>query len=674
MKKSIMDQAFSKEELQSEIKKLQSELEEAKENQNQLEQAIADKDFRLKERNKELGCLYQITELINDPNNSLDFVLQEAINILSSSYLYPEFACGRIFYGGKEYTTENFKKTEWKHDFQVDLADKNEKLTVEVYYLKEMPSMDDGPFLKEEKNLLETVGREMVTYLNRNQAVNKTIQNARQFKSIFNSLQDPVFIHDYNGNMLEVNKLACDKLKYSRDELLDMTPMDIDDPVYAIKAPKVFDKIQKEGHYKGETVHVTKSGEKIPIEINSNKIFYKSKPAILTIARDITERKQYEENLLEAKEKSEESTRLKSAFLANLSHEIRTPLNAILGFSDLMNHENLNEQKKKEFIAMIKNSGQKLLSIMDDILDMSFIESNQVQIDEKRFSLNQLIDDLKSVVDYKIENSNDDITCNTHKPFAEGNDFIISDYEKIKQIYRTLIDNAFKFTKEGAIEIGYKINKSGIIVFYVSDTGVGIPYESKDLVFERFRQVDQSITRKYDGLGLGLSIAYGLIKQLEGTIDFDSEVDKGSTFSFTIPLKKDEQTESGEEETAPAVDLSDKTILVAEDDMMNFLLVKEFLIETNADIQHAENGQKAVELCKELDTLDLVIMDIKMPVLDGIDALKKIKELNSNLPIIAFTAHAYEKDKEKLLNKGFDEYISKPLTQNTLIEMVKSLI
>ncbi|MGM0496605.1 MAG: PAS domain-containing hybrid sensor histidine kinase/response regulator [Bacteroidota bacterium] len=669
-----MNEVSNKQELHSEINQLQSELRKAKGKQKQLEQALADKGFQLRERNKELGCLYQITELINDPDNDPDFVLQEAITILSASYIYPEFTCGRILYGEKEYVTDDFKETEWKHDFQVNLAKGKEKLTVEIYYLKEIPSMDNGPFLKEEKNLLETVGRELATYLNRKQAEEETNQTAQQLESVFNSLQDAIFIHDYNGNMLEVNQMACEKLKYSKDELLRMTPMDIDDPEYAAKAPEIFKKMQAEGHYRGETVHLTKTGERIPAEINANTIVYNGQPAILTIARDITERKNYEENLLSAKEKAEESTNLKSAFLANLSHEIRTPLNAILGFSDLMNHEDLDEEKKKEFIAMIKNSGQKLLSIMDDILDMSFIDSNQVQIEKQTFSLNNLIDDLIADTNIKIENTNENITCKSHKSFDEGNDFIVSDHEKIKQVYDILINNALKFTNEGTIEVGYKVNNSEYLDFYVSDTGVGIPYESKELVFERFRQVDQSITRQYEGLGLGLSIASGLVKQLGGNIDFESELNAGTTFTFTIPAEQEQVAETEDKETVPANDFSDKTILVAEDDIMNFLLVREFLIDTDADVQHAENGQKAVDLCKELNNVDLVIMDIKMPVLDGIEALKKIKKQNPNIPIIAFTAHAYEKDKQKLLKQGFDEYISKPVKQKELLEMMGNLI
>ena len=669
-----MTQQYKNEKLSSGSRDLQSDLLKAKKKQNELERKLAEKDFQIQERNKELGCVYQITRLINDPHNTTEYVLDKAINILSASYLYPEIACGRILYGDKEFKTDNFRETEWSQKQQIDLPKRGEKLAVEIFYLKELPCIDNGPFLKEEENLLETVTIELATYLKRTRAEEETSQNAWQLQSIFNSLQDPVFIHDYNGNMLEVNNMACEKLEYSKENLLKMTPMDIDEPHYAEKAPDIFREIEKEAYYKGETVHVTKSGKKIPIEINSSEILYKSQPAIITIARDITERKQYEQNLLNAKEKAEESTRLKSAFLANLSHEIRTPLNAILGFSDLMNHENLGEDRRKEFIGMIKDSGQKLMSIMNDILDMSFIESNQLQVEEKSFSLNSLIDELLANITLEIENSGKGIECKPYKPLADGNDVLISDYEKIKQIYTILLDNAFKFTNEGGIEVGYKANPSGSVDFFVSDTGVGIPYESKELIFEQFRQLDQSITRKYEGLGLGLSIASGLVKQLGGSIDFDSEIDKGTIFTFTIPVKYDQQVVFKAERAVSMDDFSGKTILVAEDDMMNFLLVKEFLIDTYADVQHAENGKKAVEFCKNSNNLDLVIMDIKMPVLDGIQAMKKIKEINPVIPIIAFTAHAYEKDKKKLLDKGFDEYISKPVKQQELLDMMGSLI
>jgi CheY-like chemotaxis protein len=252
---------------------------------------------------------------------------------------------------------------------------------------------------------------------------------------------------------------------------------------------------------------------------------------------------------------------------------------------------------------------------------------------------------------------------------SKHKDVIISDYNKIKQVYAILLDNALKFTEKGKIEVGYNIKSTNYIDFYVSDTGLGIPKESKELVFERFRQVDQSITRKYEGLGLGLSIADGLVKQLGGSMTLVSQLHQGSKFTFSLPVKYSQKIHSADEDNFSEVNLSGKTILVAEDDMTNFLLVKEFLIDTNANLEHAEDGLEAVNYCKN-NKVDLVIMDIKMPVLDGIGALEKIRDIKPDVPIIAFTAHAYENDKKRLLQKGFDEYISKPVKQGELRKLV----
>lgn len=665
-----MEQSDDWKKKDQEVESLKARLDELTNKHLQLKEELEEKKFQLVERNKELGCIYQITQLINDPENMPGFVLAESIKTLSQSYLYSDVCCGRILLGNDEFRTDNFQKSQWRQYTEIGLKEKQDSLKIEIYYLEEKPKRDDGPFLSEEKKLLETVAMELATFLDRKMAVEETRISAETFKSVFNSLQDPVFVHDFKGNMIEVNKMACEKLNFTKEELLQKTPMDIDDPAFSKEAPLVFKIIDDQGWFRGETVHISKDGKKIPAELNSSKVQYQGKPVILTIARDITERKQYEQDLLKAKDEAEQSTRLKSAFLANLSHEIRTPLNAILGFSDLLNKQELSDEKKREFVSTIQQSGQNLLSIMDDILDLSMIESNQVEVEKKHFSLNNLVEQLVAETRSNIELTGKDIECISYKSLSDDNDLIESDYDKIQQIYQVLLDNALKFTDKGTIEVGYTVKSSDHIDFFVKDTGVGIPGESKELVFERFRQVDQSITRKYEGLGLGLSIADGLVKQLGGSISVVSQIQQGSDFTFSLPVKHSHQLETETKKEVSKADLTGKTILVAEDDKMNFLLVKEFLIDTNADIKHAENGVEAVNFCKS-NKVDLVIMDIKMPLLDGIEAFNKIKDLQPDLPIIAFTAHAYENDKQRLLQKGFDQYISKPVKQDELRALVQ---
>ncbi|MGM0598121.1 MAG: response regulator [Myxococcota bacterium] len=537
-----------------------------------------------------------------------------------------------------------------------------------------MAELDEGPFLKEEKDLLNTVARELAVFLDRRLAEEETNLNAQKFISVFNSVQDAIFIHDFDGKFLEVNEEACRRLNYSKEELLSLTPMEIDEKSHAERAPRIFKKLSEQGRYKGETIHLTKEGKKIPTELNSNTITFGGRPAILTVARDITHRKQYEKELQEAKNKAEESANLKSAFLANLSHEIRTPLNAILGFTDLLASEYLEESKKNDFLRTIKKSGHKLLSIINDILDVSFIESDQVQITHHEFSLNKLLDQISSKTQSEIEIAHKDIELKTHKYFKNNQDVVVSDPQMIYRIYDKLIDNALKFTEKGFVEIGYKAADKENIAFYVSDSGIGVPDESKYLIFERFRQADSGMTRKFEGLGLGLSIARGLVERLGGTIEFHSEGNEGSTVLFKLPVRNSEKQSSEEADKLDLPNgLSNRTILIAEDDITNFFLIEEYLNETKVHIEHAENGSQAIELF-QTGKFDLILMDIKMPVLDGIEAFKEIKKINSNIPIIALTAYAYENDKKRLLEKGFDGYLSKPVDQQELIQLVEEVL
>jgi PAS domain S-box-containing protein len=666
--------ANNREKLTQQIDELQCELEKQKQQISQLEEELAGTKFNLDERAKELSGIYNITQLINDPENSTDHILNQSIEIICSSYLYPEICCGRILYDGRVFATENFQETKWKQSTHSKLSRHEGQLHIEVYYLKEMPERDEGPFLKEEKNLLITVANELAVCLDRKKAERETFEKAQRFTSLFDSVQDAIFIHDLEGHMLEANREACRRLNYSKEELLGMTPMDIDDSVYSARVPEILDRIKNEGHYKGETVHLTKGKGRIPTELNANIIDFDGKKAVITVARDITERKNYEKDLVSAKEKAEESARLKSSFLANLSHEIRTPLNAILGFADLLNATNTQEGKKQEYVETIKESGNKLLTIINDILDISMIESNQVQLDQQAFGLNNLLEEMGAHLEEKIQSIQKKIELKTEKQFENGNDLAYSDPQKIHLVFSKLTDNAVKFTPEGTIKIGYTVDE-GFIRFYVSDTGIGVPEESINMIFQRFRQLESGMTRRFEGLGLGLSIARGLVNRMGGQIEFQSRLNQGSTVTFSIPYKKhEEDVSTGKKINDSRTDISQKTVVVAEDDPTNYYLIREYLADTSAEIWHAQDGRQVVEMCRQQEEIDLILMDIKMPVMDGITALQEIKKLRSGIPVVALTAYAYENDKNNLMEKGFDSYLSKPVDQDQLLNQVKKIL
>jgi signal transduction histidine kinase/CheY-like chemotaxis protein len=370
------------------------------------------------------------------------------------------------------------------------------------------------------------------------------------------------------------------------------------------------------------------------------------------------------ENLIITKEKAEESEKLKTAFLQNISHEIRTPLNAILGFSDFLENQSLSPEKRKNFISIVKNSANQLLAVVSNTLTISSLETKQEKINNERFSLNTVIKELENV--FKIQANLQKTELKTSVALSDSESEIITDKTKITQVLSNLVANALKFTHEGVVEFGYSLQENEIVIF-VKDSGIGIKPEMINVIFERFRQADSSINRKYGGTGLGLSISKGYVELLGGKIWVDSEIDKGSTFYFTLPYKL-----LHFEEKAVNVELKHtiKTILIAEDEEYNYILLVEMLKEKGYALIHANNGREAVNICNSNPNIDLVLMDIKMPMMDGQVAAKQIKVNHPNLPIIAQTAYALEHEIKLYFGIGFDDYITKPIKREILLEKI----
>ncbi|WP_396596777.1 PAS domain-containing protein [Dokdonia sp. R86516] len=383
--------------------------------------------------------------------------------------------------------------------------------------------------------------------------------------------------------------------------------------------------------------------------------------------QDITQQKELATELIEAKEKAEESDRLKSAFLANLSHEMRTPMNGILGFSELLRKKNISEEKRDSYLELIEKEGHRLLSFISNIVDISKIESNTINIDYSHINVNTVINDLYSKYNIKLENTS--IKLQVEKGLEEVDSFIETDENKLVQIISNLLENAIKFTKEGAIEFGYTL-KGKNLQFYVKDSGIGIDKEEQKDIFNRFTQGKREQTHNL-GVGLGLSIVQGLVKLLHGEVWIDSETGRGSTFFFTIPYNKVRVRKVIiNEDNENTLDNGDFTILIAEDDNLSFLYIQACLSDYNCTIIRAVNGKEAVEIVNQNSTIDLVLMDINMPEMDGHEALQEIRKTNKDITIIAQTGLAMSGDKEKMLNAGFDDYVSKPISTTQLINTV----
>lgn len=386
-----------------------------------------------------------------------------------------------------------------------------------------------------------------------------------------------------------------------------------------------------------------------------------------------------EEKLQEAKTKAEESDRLKSLFLSNMSHEIRTPMNAIVGFAEMLQDSDLSIDQKNKFLEVIIKSGDNLLRLINDIIDISKIEAGQLKFDYSDCLVNEMITDLETFFKrelFRLKKGQLNLYIRMGHP--ESDFALQTDSTRLKQVLNNLIGNAIKFTDDGFIEFGYEI-KSGTIEFFVRDSGIGIALDKQDLIFKRFGQVQEAISRNLAGTGLGLTISKNLVELMGGRIWVDSMPGEGSTFFFTLPLrmaKKVLPVSVKPEKTALKTnfDLSGRKILIVEDVDTNYFYLSSLLQKFNCKVIRAANGQRAVDMVKEDDRIDLVLMDIELPILDGYQATRLIKEFRPDLPVIAQTAFAMMGEREKSHEAGCNDYLSKPIRKEELLSVLKKFL
>lgn len=497
---------------------------------------------------------------------------------------------------------------------------------------------------------------------------------------------DSISITDLDNNFIFVNPAFMEIYGYSYDEIIGKNTSILKPPDSGKELDKqILDDTFKSG-WQGELINVKKDGSIFPISLSTSAVVDDDgKPiAMVGIANDITERKLTEQELIRAKERAEESDRLKTAFLSNMSHEIRSPMNAVLGFIQLLRSDEQLSETGKQYIDLIQNSGNQLLSLIEDIIDISKIQSNQLRISKSSFNLNQYMEELYMVFSAQLKSREAAKTMLFHPELANSSPFIIySDPVRIRQILTNLLSNAIKFTPSGSVKFGYTLvidDDFPHIQFYVKDSGIGISSENQALIFERFRQADDSYSRLYGGSGLGLAISKGLVELLGGNIWVESQMGEGSEFYFTIPYVTEEIVESEKlkheisSTLAGELHLSGKNILIVEDTKDVRLYFEKVLERTGAHLLFAMNAKEARQIFNKRHDIDLVLLDIRLPDSDGYNLAVEFKKLRPELPIIAQTAYALQSEMNKSIESGCDDYITKPLDSDALYLKINRLI
>ncbi|MBV5314397.1 MAG: PAS domain S-box protein, partial [Prolixibacteraceae bacterium] len=509
------------------------------------------------------------------------------------------------------------------------------------------------------------------------QAKEKAEESEEKFKLVFDRSLVAILIANDKGDYLSANNAAADLLGYPIEELLKMNVADLKTTI----KPDAHDRYLKYleiGEEKGEFDFITKSEE--------HKIAYYHAVRIksdfnLSMLINITNQKKTEQDLLIAKLHAEESDRLKSAFLANMSHEIRTPMNGILGFAELLKESDLTGEQQQEYIKIIEKSGARMLNIINDIVDISKIESGLMKLNISETNVNEQIEYVYTFFRPEIESKGIRFAFKNALTAKEA--IIKTDREKVYAILTNLVKNAIKYTEKGSIEFGYVSTGSTtgsvsepveLLQFYVKDTGIGIPKDRQDAIFERFIQADIVDVQARQGAGLGLAISKSYVEILGGKIWVEGEMGLGSTFYFTLPYNAEPVIETINQQFAPSAitePIRKLKILIAEDDEVSEMLIDITAKTFGKEILKVRSGVEAVEACRDNPDIDLILMDIRMPEMGGYEATQKIREFNKDVVIIAQTAYGLSGDREKAIKAGCNDYISKPIKKDELLSLIQ---
>ncbi len=511
--------------------------------------------------------------------------------------------------------------------------------------------------------------------------INKALsENEEKLRSIFDVSPYSIFVLDGDHKIVDCNDTSLEQFQVRNNgELIDRKMDSLLSPGEGEKGQEAIRELIRKNELNRSQFKLSRNdGSEFAAELTGRVIRnpHGEIDSYVVVINDITERLSFVESLKEAKIKAEESDRLKTAFLANMSHEIRTPMNSIVGFSNLLNDPGLKPEKREEFLQHIQESSNLLLNLIDDIIDISKIEAGQMNVSVQQFKVNPVVRETFSA--FRESNTRENLKFKLSIPRGTDELLCNTDPLRLRQVLTNLLSNAVKFTKEGTVELGYRIDPQKSrprIEFYIRDTGIGIPEDKRDLIFERFRQVDDSQSRQFGGTGLGLAISKRLCELMGGAIWVESKLGEGSTFRFTVPYVLPEDRGIGTDKfDSGKYNWEGKSILIAEDENSNYELIKAAIANTRVGVLRAHNGEEAVDLVTSGEGVDLVLMDIRMPKMNGYEATRQIKAFKPDIPIVALTAYAMSEDEAKSIKAGCDKYVSKPIRPVRLLEMINELI
>lgn len=528
---------------------------------------------------------------------------------------------------------------------------------------------------------LEQINKELKEEIGRRTAAEIEMKlSEEKFREIFNHANDAIILWEADENgmpvrCLEVNEVFLMMTGYMENEVLKMNPdrlrgFENDD----LKQARM-DADNGRDRRRFEVTLKTKSGQEIPTEVNARNFKLRDREVVLAVHRDISERKQFETRILREKERAEESDRLKSVFLANMSHEIRTPMNAIVGFSELLYQEDLPDEERHDYLDILQAKSQDLLTLINDILFLSKMEADQVNIHAEPTDLDEYLRMSEITWRQMISKSNNSrLTVSFNFEDTIGK-IVKMDEVRVSQVMNNLISNAIKFTEQGEILISCVAGKKDI-EFRVKDSGIGIPSQKTALVFERFRQADEGQSRRFGGSGLGLAICKQLTELMGGEISVESSEGKGSEFSFTIPLEisgfKKERKQK--KYLQPGKLTRDAEILIVEDEITNYEFLEAALKIHNLKIHHASTAEDAIELFRKNPGIRLVLMDLHLPGMSGVEATAILKKINMNVPIIGQTAVSPEEVQMMENSQLLDDYIYKPINTELLFSKLSKFL